>query len=78
MPRAACLLSNSTAISDAWVGLATKFDMMFAKRAFVHWFVGEGMEEGEFMDARDSLAVLTRDYQELNGNTQDDQSEDYF
>merc|ERR1719240_1632551 len=22
-----------------------KFDLMYAKRAFVHWYVGEGMEE---------------------------------
>ena len=78
MPRSASLLSNSTAVSDAWVGLGEKFDKMFAKRAFVHWFVGEGMEEGEFLDSRDSLAVLTRDYQELMGNDNADQSEDYF
>merc|ERR1712118_343528 len=25
-----------------------KFDLMYAKRAFVHHYVGEGMEEGEF------------------------------
>jgi len=25
-----------------------KFDLMFAKRAFVHWYVGEGMEEGNY------------------------------
>lgn len=25
-----------------------KFDLMFAKRAFVHWYVGEGMEEGKY------------------------------
>jgi tubulin alpha len=35
-----------------------KFDLMFSKRAFVHWFVGEGLEEGEFWEARKSLAVL--------------------
>merc|ERR1712224_726530 len=24
---------------------------MYSKRAFVHWYVGEGMEEGEFSEA---------------------------
>ena len=45
--------SNTTAISQAWGRLAVKFDMMYNKRAFVHWFVGEGMEEGEFSEARE-------------------------
>ena len=48
---------------------------MFAKRAFVHWFVGEGMEEGEFLDARDTLEVITRDYTELNGDSKTDDDE---
>jgi hypothetical protein len=25
---------------------------MYAKRAFVHWYVGEGMEEGEFQPVK--------------------------
>ncbi|KRY86374.1 Tubulin alpha chain, partial [Trichinella zimbabwensis] len=48
VPRALCMLSNTTAISEAWARLDHKFDLMYAKRAFVHWYVGEGMEEGEF------------------------------
>ncbi len=37
-----CMLSNTTAIAEAWSRLDNKFDLMYAKRAFVHWYVGEG------------------------------------
>ena len=31
------MLSNSTAVKEAWIRLLEKFESMYKRRAFVHW-----------------------------------------
>ncbi|XP_027359386.1 tubulin alpha-3 chain-like [Abrus precatorius] len=75
--RAVCMISNNTAVVEVFSRIDHKFDLMYAKRAFVHWYVSEGMEEGEFSEARENLAALEKDYEEIGEEGVDEEVENY-
>ncbi len=63
--RSVTMLSNTTAPGSLFSRLARKFDLMYTRRAFVHWYVSEGLEEGNFQEARENLANLIEEYEDV-------------
>ena len=49
--------------------LSKKFDNLYSKRAFIHCYNNEYIEESNFCEARESLEALKMDYYEVGIDT---------
>merc|ERR1712048_1501967 len=71
------MIGNNVAITRVFQErLVKKYDMMYSQRAYVHWYVGEGMEEGEFSEAREDLDFLEKDYLDVVTEQASDEGDD--
>jgi len=68
----AVFIGNSTAIQEAWKRVAEQFTVMFRRKAFLHWYTGEGMDEMEFTEAESNLNDLVSEYQQYQDATIDE------
>ena len=59
------MICNTTSIKNAWSRINSKFHVMLKKKAFTHWFLGEGMEMNEFLEAQDNVLTLEEEYELL-------------
>ncbi|XP_056850188.1 tubulin beta-1 chain-like [Raphanus sativus] len=55
------------------VRVSVQFTAMFRRKAFLHWYIGEGMDEMEFTEAESNMNDLVSDYQQYQDTTADEE-----
>jgi tubulin beta len=69
----ATVVGNSTALKGIFQRLATQFGAMYRRKAFLHWYKGEGMDEMEFQEADKNVRDLITEYQDKEDATYEEE-----
>lgn len=64
LSESATIVGNSTSIQEVFKRVSEQFMTMFRRKAFIHWYTGEGMEEDEFAAAEEAAAELIAEYEQ--------------
>ncbi|EGO24882.1 hypothetical protein SERLADRAFT_468815 [Serpula lacrymans var. lacrymans S7.9] len=74
-PQAATALMNSTCMQELFKRNLDQFTRMFKRRAFIHWYIGEGMDMMEFSEAESNTQDLISEYQQYQEATTEAEEE---
>jgi len=69
-------IQNTTALKGIFQRLATQFGAMYRRKAFLHWYKGEGMDEMEFQEADKNVRDLITEYQDKEDAVYEEEDED--
>ncbi|KAK8762035.1 hypothetical protein V5799_026698 [Amblyomma americanum] len=75
LKMSATFIGNSTAIQELFKRISEQFTAMFRRKAFLHWYTGEGMDELEFTEAESNMNDLVSEYQQYQEATADDEGD---
>jgi tubulin beta len=75
LKMAATFIANSTAIQELFKRVNDQFVAMFRRKAFLHWYTGEGMDEMEFTEAENNMGDLVAEYQQYQDATAQEEGE---
>jgi len=68
-------IGNNTALQSVFKRINEQYNAMYRRKAFLHWYTGEGMDEMEFTEAESNLSDLVTEFQNYQDAGRDD-SED--
>ncbi|KAJ1982639.1 structural constituent of cytoskeleton [Dimargaris verticillata] len=65
-------IGNSTAVQELFRRTNEQFAAMFRRKAYLHWYTDEGMDEMEFTEAESNMVDLISEYLQYQDATIDD------
>lgn len=75
LKMSATFVGNTTAIQELFKRISEQFACMFRRKAFLHWYTGEGMDESDFTEADNNMSDLISEYQQYQDATAGDECE---
>jgi tubulin beta len=75
IPQSCTFIGNNTAMKMIYQRIIDQFQNLYSRKAFIHWYVGEGMDEMEFTEAESNVADLIAEYEQYQEATADDVAE---
>ncbi|KAG7664255.1 beta-tubulin [[Candida] subhashii] len=75
LDMSATFIGNSTSIQELFKRVGDQFSAMFRRKAFLHWYTSEGMDEMEFSEAESNMNDLVSEYQQYQEATVDEEEE---
>lgn len=76
MRTGATFVGNSTSIQEVFKRVGEPFSVMLKRKAFLHWYTDEGMDEMEFVEAEANMNDLISEYQQYQDMTNDPEGDD--
>eukprot|EP00019_Armaparvus_languidus_P003049 CAMPEP_0168589180 /NCGR_PEP_ID=MMETSP0420-20121227/5874_1 /TAXON_ID=498008 /ORGANISM="Pessonella sp." /LENGTH=470 /DNA_ID=CAMNT_0008624709 /DNA_START=46 /DNA_END=1458 /DNA_ORIENTATION=- len=78
MTMSATFVGNNTCIQELFKRVGEEFTAMFRRKAYLHWYTGEGMDEMEFTEAESNQNDLIAEYQQYQEAGVDDEFEEDY
>ncbi|KAJ6959020.1 beta-tubulin 20 [Populus alba x Populus x berolinensis] len=75
LTMASTFVGNFTSIQEMCRRVSEQFTAMFRRKAFLHWYTGEGMDEMEFIEAESNMNDLVAEYQQYQDATIEEDGE---
>ncbi|OWF49201.1 tubulin beta chain-like [Mizuhopecten yessoensis] len=64
LKMSATFIGNNTSIQEIFQRMSTQFTGMYRRKAYIHLYTGEGMDEMEFTEAESNINDLVSEYQQ--------------